>query len=237
MNEPTTTYALGSSDHEIERLDRQSASIESATRLLLRAAGIQPGMRVLDLGTGNRPCGDAHCRDGGARGARRRHRQQCEAARRGGVACSRSAAAALRGRRCARLARRRAVRCHRRPLDPVPPGRPGRCVAAPRRRAARRRLVAGPGLRLGRLSLRARGALGHPGDGLGQRGVSPTPAPARRSVRGSACCWPKRAWRRCRVSACRATSHPPIRAGRRCSAVWCARWCRRSSRPAWPRQS
>jgi SAM-dependent methyltransferase len=52
MNEPTTTYALGSSDQEIVRLDRQSASIESATRLLLRAAGIQPGMRVLDLGTG-----------------------------------------------------------------------------------------------------------------------------------------------------------------------------------------
>ncbi len=53
MNEQTTTtYALGASDHEIERLDRQSASIESATRLLLRAAGIQPGMRVLDLGTG-----------------------------------------------------------------------------------------------------------------------------------------------------------------------------------------
>jgi ubiquinone/menaquinone biosynthesis C-methylase UbiE len=48
----TTTYALGSSDHEIERLDRQSASIEAATRLLLRASGIEPGMRVLDLGTG-----------------------------------------------------------------------------------------------------------------------------------------------------------------------------------------
>ncbi len=52
MNEPTTSYALGSSDHEIERLDRQSASIEAATRLLLRAAGIERGMRVLDLGTG-----------------------------------------------------------------------------------------------------------------------------------------------------------------------------------------
>jgi SAM-dependent methyltransferase len=52
MNEPTAAYALGSSDHEIERLDRQSASIEGATRLLLRASGIQPGMRVLDLGTG-----------------------------------------------------------------------------------------------------------------------------------------------------------------------------------------
>lgn len=52
MKQPTNTYALGSSDHEIERLDRQSASIEAATRLLLRAAGIGPGMRVLDLGTG-----------------------------------------------------------------------------------------------------------------------------------------------------------------------------------------
>jgi ubiquinone/menaquinone biosynthesis C-methylase UbiE len=52
MKETTTTYVLGSSDQEIERLDRQSASIEGATRLLLRAAGIQPGMRVLDLGTG-----------------------------------------------------------------------------------------------------------------------------------------------------------------------------------------
>jgi SAM-dependent methyltransferase len=52
VNEKTTNYALGSSDHEIERLDRQSASIESATRMLLRASGILPGMRVLDLGTG-----------------------------------------------------------------------------------------------------------------------------------------------------------------------------------------
>jgi SAM-dependent methyltransferase len=52
MKHETKPYALGSSDQEIERLDRQSASIESATRLLLRASGIQPGMRVLDLGTG-----------------------------------------------------------------------------------------------------------------------------------------------------------------------------------------
>ncbi len=52
MKEQTTNYALGSSDQEIERLDRQAASIDAATRLLLRASGIQPGMRVLDLGTG-----------------------------------------------------------------------------------------------------------------------------------------------------------------------------------------
>ena len=55
MSEPTATYALGASDHEIERLDRQSASIDAATRLLLRASGIEPGMRVLDLGTGIGP--------------------------------------------------------------------------------------------------------------------------------------------------------------------------------------
>jgi ubiquinone/menaquinone biosynthesis C-methylase UbiE len=52
MKDETRTYALGTSDHEIERLDRQSASIEAASRLLLRASGIQHGMRVLDLGTG-----------------------------------------------------------------------------------------------------------------------------------------------------------------------------------------
>jgi len=52
MTETHSTYALGSSDEEIARLDGQSASIDAATRLLLRAAGIRPGMRVLDLGTG-----------------------------------------------------------------------------------------------------------------------------------------------------------------------------------------
>lgn len=45
-------YTLGASDQEVERLDRQSTSIENATRLLLRASGIGPGMRVLDLGSG-----------------------------------------------------------------------------------------------------------------------------------------------------------------------------------------
>ena len=52
MTEIPTNYALGSSDEEMARLDSQAASIEAATRLLLRAAGIGPGMRVLDLGTG-----------------------------------------------------------------------------------------------------------------------------------------------------------------------------------------
>jgi ubiquinone/menaquinone biosynthesis C-methylase UbiE len=46
------SYVLGNDPEELERLDRQSASIERATRLLLHAAGIRPGLRVLDLGTG-----------------------------------------------------------------------------------------------------------------------------------------------------------------------------------------
>ena len=45
-------YVLGSDPHELERLDHQAAAIAPATRLILRAAGVRPGMRVLDLGTG-----------------------------------------------------------------------------------------------------------------------------------------------------------------------------------------
>lgn len=45
-------YVLGSEAPEIARLDAQAASIEPASRLLLKAAGIRQGMRVLDLGTG-----------------------------------------------------------------------------------------------------------------------------------------------------------------------------------------
>jgi ubiquinone/menaquinone biosynthesis C-methylase UbiE len=55
MEEHTTTkrqYVLGSHAEELERLDRQAMVIERPTRLLLHAAGLAPGMRVLDLGTG-----------------------------------------------------------------------------------------------------------------------------------------------------------------------------------------
>jgi cyclopropane fatty-acyl-phospholipid synthase-like methyltransferase len=45
-------YVLGSDPQELARLDRQAAFIEAPTRLLLQAAGLAPGMRVLDLGTG-----------------------------------------------------------------------------------------------------------------------------------------------------------------------------------------
>jgi ubiquinone/menaquinone biosynthesis C-methylase UbiE len=46
------TYVLGSDQHELARLDRQAAWLGPATLLLLRAAGIASGLRVLDLGTG-----------------------------------------------------------------------------------------------------------------------------------------------------------------------------------------
>jgi ubiquinone/menaquinone biosynthesis C-methylase UbiE len=45
-------YVLGNHAEELARLDHQAAVIERPTRLLLQAAGIRPGMRVLDLGTG-----------------------------------------------------------------------------------------------------------------------------------------------------------------------------------------
>ena len=43
---------LGSDVAELARLDHQAAAIAQPTEMLLRAAGIAPGMRVLDLGTG-----------------------------------------------------------------------------------------------------------------------------------------------------------------------------------------
>ncbi len=47
-----TEYVLGSDPAEIARLDQQATAIAGASDALLRAAGIGPGMRVLDLGTG-----------------------------------------------------------------------------------------------------------------------------------------------------------------------------------------
>src|SRR5690242_8122281 len=47
-----TEYVLGSDESEIARLDAQAAAFAAPTNLLVRAAGIAPGMRVLDLGTG-----------------------------------------------------------------------------------------------------------------------------------------------------------------------------------------
>jgi len=45
-------YILGHSEAEIRRLQMQAAILRPITERLLRCAGIQPGMRVLDLGSG-----------------------------------------------------------------------------------------------------------------------------------------------------------------------------------------
>jgi ubiquinone/menaquinone biosynthesis C-methylase UbiE len=47
-----TTYALGHSSAEIQRLKNQGAMLRPITERLLRSAGIEAGMRVLDLGCG-----------------------------------------------------------------------------------------------------------------------------------------------------------------------------------------
>ena len=45
-------YVLGHRADELARLDGQARMLEPATRLALQLAGIGPGMRVVDLGTG-----------------------------------------------------------------------------------------------------------------------------------------------------------------------------------------
>lgn len=49
---PRPDYVLGHSSKELERLDRQGADLAGMTRQALQLAGIGPGMRVLDMGTG-----------------------------------------------------------------------------------------------------------------------------------------------------------------------------------------
>lgn len=62
-------YVLGSDDAEIARLDDQAAIIAPATAVLLRAAGLGPGMRVLELGTGLGPVAFAIAQLVGATGS------------------------------------------------------------------------------------------------------------------------------------------------------------------------
>jgi ubiquinone/menaquinone biosynthesis C-methylase UbiE len=50
--QPTTGYAFGYTDAEQQRLIRQAAIIAPITERLFREAGIRPGQRVLDLGSG-----------------------------------------------------------------------------------------------------------------------------------------------------------------------------------------
>jgi len=49
---PDPAYVLGHSESELERLRRQARLIEPITRGFFRDAGIAPGMRVLDIGSG-----------------------------------------------------------------------------------------------------------------------------------------------------------------------------------------
>jgi predicted methyltransferase len=49
---PTGGYVLGHSDREFERLNAQARLVDPITRPFFREAGIVPGMRVLDVGSG-----------------------------------------------------------------------------------------------------------------------------------------------------------------------------------------
>src|SRR6476619_4866632 len=53
MSSPTASnYVLGQSDHEYERLMFQARILRPYTEKFFRAAGLAPGMRVLDVGSG-----------------------------------------------------------------------------------------------------------------------------------------------------------------------------------------
>ena len=49
---PAGRYALGHSDDELERLETQARIVDPVTRRFWAAAGVQSGMRVLDVGCG-----------------------------------------------------------------------------------------------------------------------------------------------------------------------------------------
>jgi cyclopropane fatty-acyl-phospholipid synthase-like methyltransferase len=52
MSATGSDYEFGSGDDELARLELQGSALALATRVILDAAGIRPGMRVLDLGCG-----------------------------------------------------------------------------------------------------------------------------------------------------------------------------------------
>jgi SAM-dependent methyltransferase len=49
---PESPYVLGHSERELDRLNRQARLVDPITRRFLWSAGIAPGMRVLDVGSG-----------------------------------------------------------------------------------------------------------------------------------------------------------------------------------------
>jgi len=52
MGDSFSDYEFGSGDAELERLELQGRALAQATRIIFDAAGIRPGMRVLDIGCG-----------------------------------------------------------------------------------------------------------------------------------------------------------------------------------------
>ena len=52
MSDSNSGYQLGSADDELARLELQGRALAQATHMIFDAAGIRPGMRVLDLGCG-----------------------------------------------------------------------------------------------------------------------------------------------------------------------------------------
>ncbi len=52
MSDSSSGYQLGSADDELARLELQGRALAQATHMIFDAAGIRPGMRVLDLGCG-----------------------------------------------------------------------------------------------------------------------------------------------------------------------------------------
>src|SRR3974390_1682938 len=50
--DPNQAYMLGHSDQELARLNEQARILEPITRRFFREAGLVPGMRLLDVGSG-----------------------------------------------------------------------------------------------------------------------------------------------------------------------------------------
>jgi cyclopropane fatty-acyl-phospholipid synthase-like methyltransferase len=52
MGDSGSDYEFGSAEDELARLEEQGTALAPATRMIFATAGVQPGMRVLDLGCG-----------------------------------------------------------------------------------------------------------------------------------------------------------------------------------------